>query len=198
MSHLVDPNFQPETVRLCAPSGKAAFLINGSTLHSAFALPVVQFGGEMPKLSEDIANTIRNELYNLKFLIIDEISMVGCRVLYQVDTRLRQIMGFNKYFGGVSVLLVGGFYQLPPVMDKPIFCEINNPLNLFVENSVWLEFSYYELTEIIRQKNDINFINALNNLAVRNMSDEDIRLIKTREVAESLVPSNAIRLYSEN
>ena len=199
MPHLANSNFKPDTVRLCAPSGKAAFLINGSTLHSSFALPIVQFGGSMPELSEDIANTIRTELFNLKLLIIDEISMVGSRVLHQVDTRLRQIMGLNKSFGGVSVLLVGDLHQLPPVIDKPIyFAPNNNPLNIFTENTLWKEFSYFELTEIMREEDDIFFIHALNNLAIGNMSEEDIKLIRTRETQDILIPSNTIRLYAEN
>jgi hypothetical protein len=41
-------------VLLCAPSGKAAFLIQGVTLHTAFALPIAEFGGNMPELSADI------------------------------------------------------------------------------------------------------------------------------------------------
>lgn len=50
-------------VVLCAPSGKAAFLINGVTLHTAFALHVTQFSGNMPALSSDIANSIREKLF---------------------------------------------------------------------------------------------------------------------------------------
>ena len=41
-------NLDSIKVLLCAPSGKAAFLINGATLHTDFALPVTQFGGQMP------------------------------------------------------------------------------------------------------------------------------------------------------
>ncbi|GLV46090.1 hypothetical protein CBL_05175, partial [Carabus blaptoides fortunei] len=53
---------------------------------------VSQFGGQMPELSADLANNIREKLFNLKLLIIDEVSMVGSTFLSRVDTRLRQIM----------------------------------------------------------------------------------------------------------
>ncbi|XP_035223419.1 uncharacterized protein LOC118196128 [Stegodyphus dumicola] len=108
-------------VLLCAPSGKAAFLINGITLLTAFALPVVQFGGRMPELSADLANNIREKLFHLKLLIIDEISMVGSTLLSRVDTRLRQIRRINKPFGDLSVIVVDDLNQLPPVMDSPIY-----------------------------------------------------------------------------
>ena len=87
--------------------GKAAFLIEGVTLHTAFALPISQFGGPMPELSTEVANTIREKLFNIKLLIIDEISMVGSTLFSRVDSRLRQIMGVNTPFGGISVLIVG-------------------------------------------------------------------------------------------
>ena len=45
---------------LTAPTGKAAFNIRGMTLHSAFALPVTEFNGEMPNLSSDVCNTLRS------------------------------------------------------------------------------------------------------------------------------------------
>ena len=48
---------------LCTPSGKAAFLIGGVTCHTAFALPVTQFNKQMPELSSDIANTIREHFF---------------------------------------------------------------------------------------------------------------------------------------
>ena len=83
-------------VSLCAPSGKAAFLIGGVTLHTAFKLPISQNSRQMPDLSLDLANTIRVQLFHLKVLIIDEISMVGARMLSQVDTRPRQIKGVNE------------------------------------------------------------------------------------------------------
>ena len=98
-------------VLLCAPSGKAAFAIGGITLHTAFGLPLAKFGVVMPELSNDVANTIRTHIAHVKLLIIDEISMVGSMMLSRVDTRLRQIMGLNESFGGVSVITIRDLNQ---------------------------------------------------------------------------------------
>lgn len=187
-------------VLLCAPSGKAAFLINGVTLHTAFALPVSQFGGQMPELSSDVANKIRVALFNVKLIIIDEVSMVGSRLFTNVDIRLRQIRGINEPFGGISVLTVGDLNQLPPVMDSQIFLPPKiNELSVFVSVSpLWELFSYYELTEIMRQKEEKDFIICLNNLAAGKMTDADIKLIRSREVTEDNVSPDAIRLYADN
>lgn len=116
-------------VLLTAFSGKAATIIKGTTLHTAFALPVNQFGGELPTLSNDIANTIRVKLVNLKLLIIDEISMVGTKILHWLHQRLIQITVRNLPFGGISVIVVGDLHQLPPVGDKKVFVPFSNPNN---------------------------------------------------------------------
>lgn len=108
------PNTDSIKVLLCAPCGKSSFLIGGVTLHTAFALPVQQFGGQMPELSHDTSNTISEKLRDLKLLIIDEISMVGSTLFCRIDTRLRQIMVINESFGGISVIVCGVMNPLPP------------------------------------------------------------------------------------
>ena len=44
------PGTKPDAIKVLptAPTGKAAFIIHGMTLHTAFALPVTVFNGEMP------------------------------------------------------------------------------------------------------------------------------------------------------
>jgi len=58
-------------ILLCAPTGKAAFGIGGSTLHSMFSLPVNQDGSAFRSLSPDLLNTLRSRFIDLKVLIID-------------------------------------------------------------------------------------------------------------------------------
>ena len=117
------PGTKPDAIKvlLTAPTGKAAFNIHGMTLHSAFALPVTEFNGEMPNLSSDICNTLRSKLCCLKVIIIDEISMVGSKILSQVNNRLKAIMDNSLDFGGVSIICVGDFHQLRPVKDGYVF-----------------------------------------------------------------------------
>lgn len=184
---------------MCAPSGKAALLINGVTLHTAFALPVSQFSSNMPELSADIANSIREKLFHLKLLIIDEISMVGSTLLGRVDTRLRQIMGKNDKFGGLSVIVVGDLSQLPPVMDSPLYKFVRNEFSVLIDrNPLWDEFSFYELTEVMRQKEDLEFVQILNNIARGDVHQRDIDILNTRVVNPTDIPRCAIRLFNRN
>ncbi|CAF2442613.1 unnamed protein product [Rotaria sp. Silwood2] len=81
------PGSNPETIRtaICAPTGKAAALIGGMTLHSFLSLPVNQCKHKLVKLDSDISNRIGVKLKDLQLLIIDEISMVGFTMFQHVD-----------------------------------------------------------------------------------------------------------------
>ena len=112
-------------VLLTAPTGVAAFNVNGMTLHSAFLLGKSRYGGFQPLSSEKV-NTLRSKLSKLVLLIIDEVSMVGADMLFEVHKRLQQIKGVppDVMFGGVSVLAVGDLYQLPPVAQSMLFSTL--------------------------------------------------------------------------
>ncbi|HEV7462667.1 MAG TPA: AAA family ATPase [Methyloceanibacter sp.] len=51
-------------------------------------------------------------------VIIDEISMLPARSLTLVDAVCRHIRGSTAPFGGIQVVLVGDFFQLPPVVRR--------------------------------------------------------------------------------
>ena len=112
-------------VLLTAPTGVAAFNVNGMTLHSAFLLGKSRYGGFQPLSSEKV-KTLRSKLSKLVLLIIDEVSMVGADMLLEVHKRLQQIKGVpnDVMFGGVSVLAVGDLYQLPPVAQPMLFSTV--------------------------------------------------------------------------
>lgn len=107
----------PDDIRilLCAYTGKAAYNIGGSAIASAFHQKINQ---NQQGLHCDELNTFRTKYRNLKLIIIDEISMVGNRSLSLIDSRLQLLTGIKKPFGGISVIAVGDFFQLKPVMDR--------------------------------------------------------------------------------
>ena len=65
----------------------------------------------------------REDLQNVKLLIIDEYSLVKVDMLYQIDQRLKEIMLSEERFGCVSVILLGNILQLKPVRARNIFDE---------------------------------------------------------------------------
>ena len=108
-------------------------------------------------------------------------------------------MKSKEPFGGISVLVLGDFNQLRPVGDKYIF-QFNNSYNALVDNPLWSLFELFELTEIMRQKDDKAFAIALSNIAKGMMTLEDINLLKSRIVSnENLeIMGDAIRVFRSN
>ena len=98
-------------VQVAAPTGVAAFNIEGHTLHSLLSLPVK---GDFKELQGERLHEMQQSLADMEYLIIDEMSMVGRKCLGQVDQRLRQVFPQQAdiLFGGCSCLLFGDFGQL--------------------------------------------------------------------------------------
>ena len=109
-------------VRVCAPTGTAAFNIMGETLHRTLSMPV-PLTTELPELAGEQLQVLQTRLDRLRLLVIDEMSMVGRKLLRAIDLRLRQDFPHQatEPFGGVSICMLGDFDQLPPVMDRPMF-----------------------------------------------------------------------------
>ena len=147
------------SVLLTAPTGTAAFNIEGVTIHTAFSISTTITLPYQP-LKEETLNTLRTRLGNLQLLIIDEISMVNHKVLTYIHGRLCQLKHNKKPFGDVSVLAVGDFFQLPPVSGTPLYKPKES--DFF---DLWKDhFSVATLEEVMRQKEDGEFAAMLNRL----------------------------------
>ena len=63
---------------------------------------------------------LEKRLGSASLLIIDEISMTGCKKLLQLDLQLQKWKNNNNPFGGLDVIFVGNYAQLPPVRQEPV------------------------------------------------------------------------------
>ncbi|XP_070548510.1 uncharacterized protein [Ptychodera flava] len=179
---------------LCAPTGKAAYNINGSTIHSAFKVPASQ-GYKYKPLDSDKLNTLQAKYQNLSVVIIDEISMVGNQLFNFINLRLQQIKGNNQPFGGVSMITVGDLFQLKPVMDGWIFKDLTTNYGPLATN-LWKEyFTMHELTEIMRQKDDLHFAQLLNRLREGNHTEQDITELEQHVIHQTNQPNNKCTPY---
>ena len=159
-----------KSVLVCAPTGIAARIIGGETIHRAFHAGV--------SLDEIIGKRCYNKraiekLSKADVIIIDEISM--CRIdLFEYVARTLLYLQPHK-----QLLVVGDFYQLAPVPErettgKETFAHYyGNRLYAF-ESEFWakLNLTTMELQTSMRQS-DTKFITALDN--IRNgVSDFDV------------------------
>ena len=184
-------------VLLCAYTGKAAFNINGSTICSAFKQKYKQSD---QTLTCDNLNTFRCKYKDLSVVIIDEISMVSNAMLSFINQRLQELTGSRVPFGGVSIIAVGDLYQLKPVSGDWIFNDLTRDATSLASN-LWKEhFHIFELTEIMRQKDDMEFAELLNRLRQNSLTDEDwVKLRKCeKKNCDPDYQLNAPHLFAEN
>ncbi len=144
-------------VIVIAPTGVAAFNINRATIHSTLSIPIcndkrlVDIDGKRLKQLQERMNMVY-------YIIIDEKSMVGRRMLGLIDTRLRQIFPKkkNEPFSGRSIILFSDFGQLPPVLDVPMYSTNISRDGLSNYGIVTYKFfsEVYKLDIIQRQSGD--------------------------------------------
>ena len=180
-----DNDLSLPNVLVCAYTGKACSALEGCmalTFHSAFGLPIDIFGGEMPDLSQDVANTLFTKLKNLKIMFFDEISMVGGKMFIRIHKRCQQIFRNNLFFGGLSLIVSGEFWQLAQMYDHRIFTAGNQLMASLHGPILWELFKYFSLTEIMRQKDDLPFAIALGKLAKsERLTDEELMSFRSCE-----------------
>ena len=76
-----------DKLTVAAPTGVASFIIEGTTLHTLLQLPT---RGEFKQLEGNRLQQLQQAMTTIKYLIINEMSMVGRKVFGQIDSRLRQ------------------------------------------------------------------------------------------------------------
>lgn len=191
-----------ETVKVAAPSGGAAYNVQGCTLHRALKLSVNSKKLCEP-LSEDKQIELSKELKRLLMMIVDERSMLNSQLIAGAERNLRHCIygqqNQRELWGGIPVVIIfGDDYQLMPVSDngaiqgyalqngykdakatkktpnQQLMEEIGH--NLFIDN---LAMNVFTLRENYRTINDPHFGNILSRLRLGKASRTDAeRLMK--------------------
>jgi len=174
---------------ITASTGIASTHINGTTIHSWSGL------GIRRDLKKDQIDGIKrnkwvtDRIKGTQVLVIDEISMLDAVIINDIDNILCAIMGNKRAFGGVQVVFVGDFFQLPPVSkgkEEKLFS---------FEAEAWahadLQVCY--LTEQHRQ-NDPVFLDILSGMRNGTTTEEHKRIIESSKLTEK--PET--RLFTHN
>ena len=107
-SHGIEP-------AITASTGIAATHVGGMTIHSWSGIGINS--SMTPELLDTIASKehVAKRLQKAKVLIIDEVSMLSGEVLVMVDAVLKEVRHSDLPMGGLQTVLVGDFFQLPPI-----------------------------------------------------------------------------------
>ena len=178
---------------LTASTGIAASHINGSTIHSWSGLGIRRHLSK--EEIEDMRYNIRvsQRVRGASVLIIDEVSMLDATTLDNVDTIVRSIFSRPGYpctkpFGGLQVVFVGDFFQLPPVSKE-------GETQFAFESLAWMQTmpKVCYLTEQHRQS-DPKFLEILSAMRAGTTTQEHKDIIMARNMAEK--PET--KLYTHN
>ena len=168
-------------VQVCALTGCAALLLgcNARTIHSWSGIRLGK--GEPSEIAEMVMSYYKARFawLNTDILIVDEVSMMSKRIFDILDYVGKRVRKSRLPFGGIQVVFVGDFFQLPPVVSKSdteednTFCfESENWYNTFpMDNHIVLK-------TIFRQEDPL-FRGILSNVRSGTMSSEHSGLLKT-------------------
>lgn len=141
------------SLKRAAPTAKAAFLINGDTIHELFNIRTNE-GREIKDLEGENLRKLQDSFNGIYFIIIDEYSMLSQTMLTRIDKRMRQItQKLDVYFGGLSLILTGDPAQLPAVLAPCLYdTKSTVPINMEGLNLFKQFKSVIQLTQIMRQE----------------------------------------------
>ena len=192
---------EKEKILMLAPTGVAAINIDGTTIHSALGIPADRNNVKnIPRLSDKKRSALRNKLSDLCVIVIDEISMVSNKLLLHIHQRLVEIFGCSPEvpFAGISIIVCGDFYQLPPIQARSVFADYKDAmLNIC---HPWQCFKIAELTEVMRQRGDQKLIDLLNSIRIGVFDETHEQTIKSKFIAKDdpNYPVDAIHIFAEN
>jgi len=165
---------------IVAPTGIAAQNATAQTIHSFFHLPpAILNSAQLPE------GKYFGPLYRkLSRLVIDEISMVRADLLDAIDVRLQTIRENRAPFGGVQVLMVGDFLQLPPVVqdhDREILTQLGYKTPFAFSAKVFqnLRVTKISLDQVFRQ-NEQEFIEILGKVRSGTDLENTVGIINER------------------
>lgn len=168
-------------------TGVASLNIKGRTVNSYFCL------GDLSKDVEYYFNKLLEfdarveEIKKLRFLILEEVSMMSPQLFYMVNEILRRIKKKNIPFGGVRICMFGDFLQLPPIPKN------HQDVGSFIfETELWLKmqiqgFAVLNMAKGYRYKDNPEWFELLQRVRKNNLKEEDEKALESRIFSKKAV-----------
>lgn len=177
-------------VAVTASTGIAATHLGGVTIHSWSGIGIRKEFSDKELANLASKKRLKSRAQKTSVLIIDEISMIDAKTLTVIDLALKSLCDNQQPFGGVQVIFVGDFFQLPPVSDGSSEFAYNSP--------AWSEAKpvVCYLSEQHRQS-DSAYNTFLNSIRAGKVTQTEISLLESRTV-KIQIEHQMTRLYSHN
>lgn len=168
-----------------APTGVAAMVAGGETIHSFFGLPTDVC---TPGIYGNTNATRVQTILHTDTFIIDEVSMVRCDIIDAIDLTLRRICKTATPFGGKQMVFVGDMYQLPPVVarkeeEEALHDIYSNDAYYFYNARVFkkMRLPKIEFEKVYRQE-DKNFVQMLDRIRTNAITPSDVLTLNERNI----------------
>ena len=174
-----------------ALTGTAAYLLGGTTLHAWAGIGLGKDDIKSLIVKINKSKNAQSKWKEVDILVIDEISMMSSDLLDKLEKLARFYRDPNKIFGGIQVIIIGDFYQLPPVCcgnDKINFCFKADCWKKLIDINIVLE-------EVVRQSDPL-LKKCLSEIRRGIVSKETLEVMKSRIAVK--LPESSItptRLY---
>lgn len=189
---------------ITASTGIAATHIGGMTIHSWSGIGIRQ---DMSAYELDALASkeyVAKRIAKTKVLIIDEISMLTPKMFSLVDTICRMVRQNPEPFGGIQVVCVGDFFQLPPIQKK---MAPQKSMELFAEKEVTFVYesdSWVRLGMLVcyiseqHRQDDAVFLDLLSAIRRNSLEEEHYNAIQERIVPHTEIPEEITKLFTHN
>lgn len=168
-----------QKIQVTALTGCAAILLGTSakTIHSWSGIRLGK-GDKADIVKQAMKNKkARNSWRSIQILIIDEASMMSMKIFNTLNLLGQTLRNNSQPFGGIQIIMVGDFYQLPPIEtpnepDTGMFCfESQDYFKIFPPEN------HIVLRKIFRQS-DPTYIKILNEIREGELSEESKETLK--------------------
>ena len=186
-SYILNQLRQNFDMDVTASTGMAAINVSGTTIHSFAGVGIGDHAAE--EYYWRMRPDTRDRIKKCTRLAIDEISMLSAEMLDLIDAVFKLVKNNKLSFGGVQLIVIGDFLQLPPVSKDEA-----SPASFAFESQAWIdaEFETVFLEKVYRQT-DKQFLAELSNIRIGNpgniqsypTSDKATRLFALNRLADA-------------
>lgn len=170
-------------IAVTGTTGVAASLIGGVTIHSWSGLRIDH---EVKRVPQNVADT--------DVLIIDEISMLQAYYLDLVDEVCRRAKRNSDPFGGIQVIFMGDFLQLPPVPNRSLTSEFDQRYAFFAESWKAADIKHCFLDKAMRAK-EPKLQRILKDLEQGTVNQQTVDILKRRR--STIVQMDPEKTYTQ-
>ena len=128
----------------------------------------------------------------MDYLIIDEVSIIGCKLLLTIHEALCEAKENTKPFGGINIICARDFAQLPAVGDTRVYSHVNSKeaatqsgqKDIF-RKVLWLSVDNVVLLHQLVQQDstsDSKFTELLGHLQTGFCTDEDYIFLNSKQL----------------